>query len=98
MPCSQYWPDANQISNCNLNLRTCEHSASTRPYIHHGFGSRKPDWQGRVHYKWAPAGRLSSMDSTKSTVAPKPLLSVADGVFLMAGMVIGAGIFKAPSI
>ena len=30
--------------------------------------------------------------------APKPLLSVADGVILMCGMVIGAGIFKAPSI
>jgi amino acid transporter len=30
--------------------------------------------------------------------APKPLLSVADGTFLMVGMVIGVGIFKAPSI
>lgn len=30
--------------------------------------------------------------------APKPLLSVADGVFLMIGMIIGVGIFKAPSI
>ena len=30
--------------------------------------------------------------------APKPLLSVADGAFLMVGMVIGVGIFKAPSI
>ena len=30
--------------------------------------------------------------------APKPLLSVADGVFLNVGMVIGVGIFKAPSI
>jgi amino acid transporter len=30
--------------------------------------------------------------------APKPLLSVADGVFLTVGMVIGVGIFKAPSI
>ncbi len=29
---------------------------------------------------------------------PKPLLSVTDGVFLMAGMVIGVGIFKAPSM
>lgn len=29
---------------------------------------------------------------------PKPLLSVADGVFLTAGMIIGVGIFKAPSI
>jgi amino acid transporter len=32
------------------------------------------------------------------TPAPKPLLSVPDGVFLMVGMVIGVGIFKAPSI
>jgi amino acid transporter len=32
------------------------------------------------------------------TSAPKPLLSVPDGVFLMVGMVIGVGIFKAPSI
>lgn len=30
--------------------------------------------------------------------APRPLLSAADGVFLIVGMVIGAGIFKAPSI
>jgi amino acid transporter len=30
--------------------------------------------------------------------APKLLLSVADGVFLMVGMIIGVGIFKAPSI
>ncbi|MGQ0651957.1 MAG: APC family permease, partial [Betaproteobacteria bacterium] len=30
--------------------------------------------------------------------APRQLLSVTDGVFLMAGMVIGVGIFKAPSI
>ncbi|HWI39479.1 MAG TPA: amino acid permease [Burkholderiales bacterium] len=30
--------------------------------------------------------------------APKPLLSVADGVFLTAGMIIGALIFKAPSM
>ncbi|MEW5864309.1 MAG: APC family permease [Pseudomonadota bacterium] len=30
--------------------------------------------------------------------APAPLLSVADGVFLMIGMIIGVGIFKAPSI
>jgi amino acid transporter len=32
------------------------------------------------------------------SAAPKPLLSVSDGVMLMCGMVIGAGIFKAPSI
>ncbi|HLS85287.1 MAG TPA: amino acid permease [Burkholderiales bacterium] len=31
-------------------------------------------------------------------IAPKPLLSVADGVLLMCGMVIGAGIFRAPSV
>lgn len=30
--------------------------------------------------------------------APRPLLSVADGTFLMVGMVIGVGIFKAPSM
>jgi len=30
--------------------------------------------------------------------APKPLLSVTDGIFLTVGMVIGVGIFKAPSI
>ena len=30
--------------------------------------------------------------------APKQLLSVADGVFLTAGMIIGALIFKAPSM
>ena len=30
--------------------------------------------------------------------APKQLLTVTDGVFLMVGMVIGVGIFKAPSI
>jgi amino acid transporter len=30
--------------------------------------------------------------------APKQLLSIADGVFLTVGMVIGVGIFKAPSI
>ena len=29
---------------------------------------------------------------------PRPLLSVADGMFLTVGMVIGVGIFKAPSI
>ena len=30
--------------------------------------------------------------------APKQLLSVSDGIVLLCGMVIGAGIFKAPSI
>ena len=38
------------------------------------------------------------MDRDQSTVVPKTLLSVPDGVFLIVGMVIGAGIFKAPSI
>jgi len=32
------------------------------------------------------------------TGAPKPLLSVSDGIVLTCGMVIGVGIFKAPSI
>jgi APA family basic amino acid/polyamine antiporter len=31
-------------------------------------------------------------------VKPKPLLSLSDGIVLICGMVIGAGIFKAPSI
>jgi len=30
--------------------------------------------------------------------APRQLLSVLDGIVLMCGMVIGVGIFKAPSI
>ncbi|MDW8468409.1 MAG: APC family permease [Burkholderiales bacterium] len=30
--------------------------------------------------------------------APRPMLSVADGVFLMIGMIVGVGIFKAPSV
>lgn len=34
----------------------------------------------------------------KAAAAPKPLLTVPDGVFLMVGMVLGVGIFKAPSI
>jgi amino acid transporter len=38
------------------------------------------------------------VDSNPSKVAPKPLLSVSDGIILICGMVIGAGIFKAPSI
>ena len=32
------------------------------------------------------------------SASPKPLLSASDGMFLVVGMVIGAGIFKAPSI
>lgn len=38
------------------------------------------------------------MDGDKNPIAPKPLLSVSDGIVLICGMVIGAGIFKAPSI
>ena len=38
------------------------------------------------------------MDGDKKAVAPKQLLSVWDGIVLICGMVIGAGIFKAPSI
>ncbi len=38
------------------------------------------------------------MDGNQSKVAPKPLLSVGDGIILICGMVIGAGIFKLPSM
>ena len=38
------------------------------------------------------------MDGNKNEVKPKQLLSVSDGIVLICGMVIGAGIFKAPSI
>ena len=38
------------------------------------------------------------MDRNKSAVAPKELLSVPDGIFLVAGMVIGVGIFKLPGL
>jgi basic amino acid/polyamine antiporter, APA family len=40
------------------------------------------------------------VDGDKSTVgaAPKALMTVPDGVLLIVGMVVGAGIFKAPSI
>jgi amino acid transporter len=37
------------------------------------------------------------LDGNKNEVKPKELLSVADGIFLTAGMIIGALIFKAPS-
>jgi amino acid transporter len=42
------------------------------------------------------------MDGAKaavmSTAVPRPLLTVPDGLLLVVGMVVGAGIFKAPSI
>ena len=39
------------------------------------------------------------MDSNKnSAVAPRQVLSVPDGIFLVAGMVIGIGIFKLPGL
>ncbi|OGA77730.1 MAG: hypothetical protein A3G81_29545 [Betaproteobacteria bacterium RIFCSPLOWO2_12_FULL_65_14] len=38
------------------------------------------------------------MDGDQSAVKPRQLLSVGDGIVLICGMVIGAGIFKAPSI
>ena len=38
------------------------------------------------------------MDGNKGAIAPKQLLSVPDGVFLVAGMVIGVGIFKLPGL
>ena len=38
------------------------------------------------------------MDGNKSAVAPRELLSVPDGIFLVAGMVIGVGIFKLPGL
>jgi len=38
------------------------------------------------------------LDRDQDAVRPQELLSVTDGIFLMVGMVIGVGIFKAPSI
>jgi amino acid transporter len=38
------------------------------------------------------------LDSNEKSVAPRRLLSVPDGVFLVAGMVIGVGIFKLPGL
>lgn len=38
------------------------------------------------------------MDGDQSAVKPRQLLSAGDGIVLICGMVIGAGIFKAPSI
>jgi len=39
-----------------------------------------------------------SQDDSTQTAQPRALLSVPDGIFLMVGMVIGVGIFKAPSM
>lgn len=38
------------------------------------------------------------MDGNQNTVAPKQQLTVPDGIFLVAGMVIGVGIFKLPGL
>jgi amino acid transporter len=38
------------------------------------------------------------LDGDQSAVKPRQLLSLGDGIVLICGMVIGAGIFKAPSI
>jgi len=38
------------------------------------------------------------LDGNQSTVVPRQLLSVPDGIFLVAGMVIGVGIFKLPGL
>ncbi|HKU45611.1 MAG TPA: APC family permease [Burkholderiales bacterium] len=38
------------------------------------------------------------MDGNQGAVEPKQLLSVPDGIFLVAGMVIGVGIFKLPGL
>ena len=40
---------------------------------------------------------MSATDDA-SAAAPQQLISVRDGIALIVGMVIGAGIFKAPSI
>jgi basic amino acid/polyamine antiporter, APA family len=44
------------------------------------------------------AGDKNQPVRSDASGSPKALLSVADGVFLTAGMIIGVGIFKAPSI
>jgi amino acid transporter len=38
------------------------------------------------------------LDGNQNTIKPKQLLSVPDGIFLVAGMVIGIGIFKLPGL
>ena len=59
--------------------------------------------QGRAHRRRAHRlGRQQqeelSLDGNKSAVAPRELLSVPDGIFLVTGMVIGVGIFKLPGL
>jgi amino acid transporter len=44
------------------------------------------------------AGDKNQPVGNEAPGSPRALLSVADGVFLTAGMIIGVGIFKAPSI
>ncbi|MBI2752946.1 MAG: APC family permease [Betaproteobacteria bacterium] len=41
---------------------------------------------------------VSAASEPAARAAPKPLLSVPDGIFLTVGMVIGVGIFKLPSL
>jgi amino acid transporter len=43
-------------------------------------------------------GAKAGVNAATTAAAPRPLLSVPDGVLLVVGMVVGAGIFKAPSI
>jgi len=45
-----------------------------------------------------PLPKPEPRSEAKAAAAPKALLTVPDGVFLMVGMVLGVGIFKAPSI
>src|SRR5574339_210652 len=59
--------------------------------------------EGRPHYRGSHGvGRQQqeepALDGNKNEVKPRELLSVSDGIVLICGMVIGAGIFKAPSI
>jgi amino acid transporter/lipopolysaccharide biosynthesis regulator YciM len=44
------------------------------------------------------AGHKNEPVGSDASGSPRALLSVADGVFLTAGMIIGVGIFKAPAI
>jgi len=45
-----------------------------------------------------PLPKTGPKSEAKAASAPKALLTVPDGIFLMVGMVLGVGIFKAPSI